>query len=172
MTKKRYIQISAFCLVLISILSMARPAQGAQDDDKNAPGTLIKSARFLEVKPFDKEAKKVRSWAVNWVIATDKVTVTICTALLTGIDDKYKYSSEILAQYTIGMAAFKLANPDQAADEDAAQQAGVDSALTSYEAMVQQQPKAKNAFMDMLIAKRADGSLAKWVLDNNCKEKK
>lgn len=171
MTEKLYIQIFGVCLVLMSILSMAGLARGIQDD-KNDPETLIKSARFLEEKPLDKEAKKVRSWALTWVIATDKVSVVICPLFVSGIDKKYKYSSEILAHYTIGMAAFKLANPEKAQDENAAQHAGVESALTSYEAMVKEQPKSRNAFMDMLVAKRADGSLAKYVLENNCKEKK
>lgn len=71
---------------------------------------------------------------------------------------------------TIGMAAFKLANPDRVKDEDAAQLAGVESSMSSYEAMVKEQPKVRNAFMDDLLAKRVDGSLAKYVAENNCKK--
>jgi hypothetical protein len=106
------------------------------------------------------------------VIATDKVSVTVCSLLISGIDKKYKYSGEVFGQYTIGMAAFKLANPDKAKDEEAAQLAGIDSTLTSYESMVKEQPKARNAFLDDLLAKRAAGSLAKYVAENNCKDKK
>ncbi len=57
-------------------------------------------------------------------------------------------------------------------DEDAAQLAGIGSALTSYESMVRDQQKAKNAFMDDLLVKRNDGSLSKYVAENNCKDKK
>jgi hypothetical protein len=53
-----------------------------------------------------------------------------------------------------------------------AQQAGIESALTSYEAMVAEQPKAKNAFMDDLLAKRGQGALAAYVKENNCKVQK
>ncbi len=161
-----------FCLALMLILGAVGLGRSSQDDEKNAPETLIKTTRFLEQKPFDKEAKNARSWALKWVIATDKVGVTVCSLLLSGIDKNYKHSGEVFGQYTIGMAAFKLANPDKAKDEDAAQQAGIESALTSYEAMVKEQPKAKNAFMEQLLVKRADGSLAKYVLENNCKDKK
>jgi hypothetical protein len=38
--------------------------------------------------------------------------------------------------------------------------------------MLKAQPKAQNAFMDDLVAKRANGTLAEYVLANNCKEKK
>ena len=156
-------------LIVLVLFSSANAS--AQIDEKDAPATLIKATKFLEEKPLDKEAKNIRSWALTWVIKTDKVSVTVCSLLVSGIDKKYKYSGEIFGQYTLGMAAFKLANPEKAKDEDAAQMAGIESALTSYEAMVKEQPKAKNTFLDDLVAKRGDGSLPKHVADNNCKSK-
>lgn len=164
--RKLFTLFSLIVLVLFSSVNAS-----AQIDEKDAPATLIKATKFLEEKPLDKEAKKIRSWAIMWVIQTDKVSVTACSLLVSGVEKKYKYSGEIFGQYTIGMAAFKLANPEKAKDEDAAQMAGIESALTSYEAMVKEQPKAKNAFLDDLVAKRGDGSLTKHVADNNCKSK-
>ena len=158
-----------FSLIVLVLFSAGNAS--AQVDEKDAPATLIKATKFLEEKPLDKEAKNIRSWAMMWVIQTDKVSVTVCSLLVSGIDKKYKYSGEIFGQYTLGMAAFKLANPEKAKDEDAAQMAGIESALTSYEAMVKEQPKAKNTFLDDLVAKRGDGSLPKHVADNNCKSK-
>lgn len=159
-------------VLLLAVLATAVTGRSMPQDEKNTPEALIKAARFLEEKPFDKDAKKVRSWAITWVIETDKVSVKVCSLLISGIDKKYKYSGEVFGQYTIGMAAFKLANPSKAADEDAAQQSGIESALTSYEAMVKEQPKARNAFMDDLVAKRGDGSLAAFVTGNNCRDNK
>ena len=164
--RKLFTLFSLIVLVLFS--SVIASAQIAEKDE---PATLIKATKFLEEKPLDKEAKNIRSWALTWVIKTDKVSVTVCSMLVSGIDKKYKYSGEIFGQYTIGMAAFKRVNPEKAKDEDAAQMAGIESALTSYEAMVKEQPKARNAFLDDLVAKRGDGSLAKHVADNNCKAK-
>ena len=89
-----------------------------------------------------------------------------------GVEKKYKYNSELFTQYTIGMAAYKLSNPDKVQDEYAVQLAGVGSAVTSYEAIVAGQPKAKNAFMDDLLTKRDQGALAAYVKENNCKDKK
>lgn len=160
------------CVILLFLLTPLGFGSIGQTDEKNAPETLIKAARFLEQKPLDKDAKKIRGWAMQWLIVTDKVSVKVCSLLLSGTDKNYKYSSELFGQYTIGMAAYKLANPDKAQDEDAAQQAGIESALTSYGAMVTEQPKAKNAFMDDLLAKRSQGALAVFVKENNCKDKK
>jgi len=155
---------------LLALVIMASPA-AAQKDEKQEIDLLIKSAKTLEEKPLDKKAKDVRSWAMKWIIATDKVSVTVCSLIISG-PEKYKYNSELLAQYTIGMAAFKLSNPENAKDEEGAQLAGVQSALTAYEAIVSQEPKAKVQFMDDLLSKRADGSLAQYTRENNCKSKK
>jgi hypothetical protein len=157
------------CLILLLLLAPVALGSTDQADEVNSPETFIKATRFLEQKPLDKNAKKLRSLAMGWLIVTDKVSVKACSLLLS-VDKKYKYSSELFGQYTFGMGAYKLANPDKAQDEDAAQQAGVESALTAYEAIVAEQPKAKNAFMDDLLAKRGDGSLAAYVKGNNCKE--
>ena len=158
------------CLILLLLLATVGFGS-IQADEVNSPETFIKATRFLEQKPLDKNAKKVRSMAMEWLIVTDKVSVKACSLLLS-VDKKYKYSSELFGQYTFGMGAYKLANPDKTQDEDAIQQAGVESAMTSYEAIVAEQPKAKNAFMDELLAKRSQGSLAAYVKENNCKESK
>ena len=161
---------SAITVCLILLLLLVTVGFGStQADEVNSPETFIKATRFLEQKPLDKNAKKVRSMAMEWLIVTDKVSVKACSLLLS-VDKKYKYSSELFGQYSFGMGAYKLANPDKAQDEDAVQQAGVESAMTAYEAIVAEQPKAKNAFMDDLLAKRGDGSLATYVKANNCKE--
>ncbi len=165
---RRAIATTIACLVLVGLLN-SNSIAGRQKEDPAQ--TLIKAAKFLEELPFDKDAKKIRSWAMVWVTETDKVSVTVCSLIL-GVDKKYKYTGEMIGQYTIGMAAFKLANPDKASNEDAAQLAGIESTIISYESMIKAEPKAKNAFMDQLVAKKADGSLPQFVLENNCKGKK
>jgi hypothetical protein len=162
---KHYFKASLFVL-LVALSSFVAAGQEQKPDEVTA---LISATRFLEQNPFDKKAKGIRRSAVEWVIATDKVSVQLCSNFLKNAGDKYKYSSELLGQYTIGMAAFKLANPGK--DEESAQLAGYESALVSYEAMTKQEPKAKNTGLDGLVAKRADGTLAQYVADNRCKEK-
>src|SRR5260370_15738702 len=166
MKNLRVIVSGSSLLVLVTALCAS-----GQKDEKNETEMLIKAAKFLEEKPFDKDAKNIRAWPINWVINTDKVNVKVCSLIVSGIDKKYKYSGEILGQYTIGMAAFKLADPENAKDENAAQLAGIESTLKSYEAMIKEQPKARNSFLDGLVARRTDGSLAKYAAEHTCKDK-
>ena len=156
---------------LLLVLVLASSALGfmGRESQNDEVSTLIASAKFLEENPLDKRAKDVRRKAVEWIIATDKVSVIICPGITRGLEEKYKYTSEVFGQYTIGMAAFKLANSGK--DENSAQVAGYQSALLSYEAILKQQPKAKHAYLDDLLVKRSDGTLAQFTADS-CKEKK
>jgi hypothetical protein len=163
MKKRIVLMILGLIIALLSI-SVASSAQNNEVD------TLVKAARFLEEKPLDKEAKKVRAWAMQWLIATDKVTVNLCSETLT-FDKNYKYGTELFGQYAIGMGAFKLNNADKASDDGAAQVAGVESALTAYQAILAQQPKATNPLMNDLLTKRSDGTLATYVKEHSCQKK-
>lgn len=158
-------------LFLILLLVSSAFASVSQEP-KNDVERLIFATRFLEQTPLDKRGKDVRTWATEWLIATDKVTVSLCGHLTMKVNKPkdYKYSIEIFGQYMMGMGAFKLANPGK--DEPSAQQAGYESALLSYEAILKEQPKAQNIFLDEMLAKRADGTLAQYIAENNCKEKK
>jgi len=156
------------CTLLILLLASLTSAHNVFQGDPEVE-TLIKSVKHLEEHPLDKDAKEMRRKALTWVIQTDKVSVTVCSLLLSGVDKKYKYG-DLFGQYTLAMAAFKLTNPEKANDDSAAQHAGIESALISYESMVKQEPKARNAFLDALIARRVDGSLAQFVVENNCRK--
>ena len=160
---------AAIAAMLLLLVTSASFSGTTQKDKKNEPEMLIKAARVLEEKPLAKDAKDIRRWALEWIIATDKVSVTACSLLISGIDKKYKYEADIFGQYTIGMAAFKLANPGKGGDEDAVQMAGIESALISYEAIIKEQPKATNSFLDELVTKRNHGELAAFAKQNNCK---
>lgn len=161
-------------LVLLSILLSISPVLGSagQPGVQDESQMLIKTVSLLKEKPFDKEGDKMRQRALKWLIETDKVSVTVCSLMISQIEAKYKYKSDVFTQYTLGMAAFKLSNPDKAQDEAAAQLGGIESALRFYEAIVKEKPKTKSPFMDELLAKRAAGLLSAYVAANNCKEKK
>ena len=134
--------------------------------------TLIKTVRALEEKPFDKETKKMREQSLRWVIETDQVSVTACGGVMSPfLEKKNKFGSDLMVAYTLGMAAFKLENPDKKGDENAAQLAGLESALKSYEAILKENPKGKFDAVDVLLTKRTDGTLPKYVADADCGKK-
>lgn len=141
---------------------MSQSAFGQSDKER-----LIQAARFLEEKPLDKEAKNIRNWAFVYAAETDDVTVVICGAGGPFLDKKAKYGSEMMIQYTIAMAAFKLQNPANT-DENAAQLAGVESALRTYQNILKEKPKATTKTIDELVTKQNNGELAKYVADADC----
>lgn len=160
-------KILAICLIIFALgsASMAVPGQQTSDREK-----LIKASRLLEQKPLDKSAKKLRSWAITYLATTKDVRFVICSGDLTKLllDKSSKYGAEIFAQYTIGMAAFKLSNPEKKDDEDAAQLGGFYSALKSYKALVRFDAKAKTPGMDDLIMKRDKKQLPSLVAEVGC----
>jgi hypothetical protein len=162
-----------FTLLLIALtaqLSFGQADLAVQTSDRE---TLIKAAKLLEAQPFIDKAKDFRGWAMRYIIETDDVSILVCTNLLTSVmDKKNKYADELLAQYSMGMAAFKLLNPDKLKDDNAAQLAGMESMLKAYENMVKEKPKAKFQPIDDLIAKRDKGELKKLVEDAKCGEGK
>jgi carboxypeptidase Q len=154
-----------FTILLIGLTAQANYAQ----HETSAHQRLINAARFLEEKPFDKEAKSVRSWAVMWSAATKDVTVVLCGGTASPLlDKKAKFGSELVGQYLVSMTAFKLENPDKADNENAAQLAGLNSVIKTYENMLKKNPKAKFEAVDTLLAKRNNGELEKYVADANC----
>jgi hypothetical protein len=161
-------------LVLLLTLLLISPVLGSSKQPRvqNEPEMLIKTVSLLEQKPLDKEVGKMREWALKWVIETDKVSVSVCSAMIAGLEEKYKYKSDVFMQYTLAIAAFKLANPDKANNEAATQLAGVESAIKFYDAILKEKPKAKSPFMDDLVTRRAAGSLNEYVATNSCPEKK
>ncbi len=113
----------------------------------------------------------MREQSLRWVIETDQVHLIACSDVRSPfLDKKNKFGSEMTVAYTIGMAAFKLQNPDKASDENAAQLAGLESALKSYETIVKEKPKGKFDAVENLLTKRNDGTLVKYVADSNCKK--
>ena len=134
------------------------------------PTQLVQAAKLLEAQPFDKNAAAVRAVALRYVIETDDVSILICGGDITKpfLDKKNKNSSELIGQYTIAMAAFKLQNPSQKDNENAAQLAALESVLRTYETMVREKPKGKHAIMDEYIQKRDKGELKAVVEAANC----
>ena len=156
-------------LPLIFLLVFLVQSSLAQNSDKD---TLIKAAQVLEADPFNSKADDFRKWAMTYIIKTDDVSILVCTSAITPlIEKKYKYANEMLAQYSIGMAAFKLTNPGNK-DDSSAQVAGIESAIKAYQSMVKAKPKAQYPAIDDLIAKRDKGELRTFVEGAKCGEGK
>lgn len=154
------------------IIGLAAQIASAQTDKEKNTALLVRITKFLEEKPFDDKAKEYRENAFKYLIETKDVSVVLCSdTTKEALKKKNKFSGELLIQQSLGMAVFKLTNPDQANDENAAQLAGIESMLRAYESMVRENPKAKFAGMDDLIAKRDKGELKAMVDAADCGKK-
>jgi hypothetical protein len=151
-------QLSITLLVLIvGSAALAANAQSLIEKDRLA---FISNTKLLEKKPFDPNAPAARTWGFKWLADTDDVSVGICGGTMKLIPEKKnKFKAELLMQQAFGMGVFKLENPDKKDDEKAAQLAGFESMLRSYEVMLQENPKARNDELDALLAKQKNGDL-------------
>lgn len=137
--------------------------QSADAQSKAAQDFLV-NAKLLEKRPFDPNAKAVREGGFLWLVETKDVSVSLCSGTMKLIPDKKnKFKSELTMQLTFGMAVFKLENPAMKSDEKAAQLAGIESMLRTYEVMLKENEKARNADLDLLLTKQENGELKATV---------
>jgi hypothetical protein len=159
-----------FALLIVAVSVQFSLAQSKKEKDRNA---FINNTKLLEKKPFDPNAEVARKWGFKWVADTDEVSVGLCSDTMKLIPEKKnKFKAELLMQFTFGMAVFKLQNPDQKDDETAAQVAGLESVLRTYEKMLTENEKAKSPGLDELIAKRDNNELKTLVASGDCGSKK
>lgn len=160
-----FFRVAACVAVVVFVCAVSSYGQFGRSE-------LIKAAQFLEENPFSKDAKGIRAFAVKYVIETDEVSVVLCGGDLTGpiLDKKNKNSTELIGQYTVAMAAFKLQNPANKNENDA-QLAGLESSLKAYEKMIAEKPKTKHDGMDGLVSKRNAGELKGLVEQADCGKK-
>lgn len=157
-----------FAILFVAVTAQITLAQSQKEKDRAA---FIRNAKLLEKKPFDPNAPAVRSWGFKWIADTDQVSVVICSDSMKLIPEKKnKFKAELLMQYTFGMAVFKLENPDKKNDEKAAQLAGIESMVRTYETMIAEDEKAKNAELDALVAKSKNNELKTLVDAASCKK--
>lgn len=158
-----------FALLIIGLSAQITFAQSQKDKDRAA---FIGNTKLLEKKPFDPNAPAARNWNFKYIADTDEVSVVVCGGALKLIPEKKnKFKGELLMQYTFGMAVFKFENPDKKNDENAAQLAGLESMLRTYEVMIAENEKAKNAELDALIVKRDNGELKSIIEAADCGKK-
>ncbi|MGB7200971.1 MAG: hypothetical protein WBD16_01750 [Pyrinomonadaceae bacterium] len=148
-------------LFIIGLTAQFSIAQSQKEKDRSS---FMSNSKLLEKKPFEPNARAAREWGFRWLVETDDVTVELCSDTMKLIPEKKnKFKAELLMQFSFGMAVFKLENPAKKNDENAANLAGLESVLRTYEAMVAENEKAKNAELDALLQKRGNGELKALV---------
>lgn len=158
-----------FAFLVLIVTAQFGTAQSQQQKDRDS---FLNNARLLEQQPFNKNARDAREWGFKWLIDTDQVSVVLCSETMSLIPEKKnKFKSELTMQFTFGQAVFKLENADKKDDEAAAQLAGIESMLRTYEKIVIENDKARNTELDGLVAKQKSGELKAIVDSKKCDSK-
>jgi hypothetical protein len=114
----------------------------------------------LESAPLDESVNRQGESALKQVSDAHDIHVPPCPTVLSEFNGmKYTYSHTITRQYMLASAAFLIENPDKAADTKAINLAAVESALKTYQAILQQKPDAKAQQLDDLLKKQSQGKL-------------
>lgn len=159
-------RIAALPAVLLALLIYAAPAL-AQTNAHSSPEDqrrFVSIVQSLERAPLNPDLQDDRQWAIRWLTETPDVSVTACLASLGGMSRKdYARAPEIVAQYTLAMAAFILGNPAKSNDPDAQQLAGVEGALNAYRSIRAAQPQEKSPALEKLLELQSRGELPAFV---------
>lgn len=130
------------------------------------PGRLALLAETivrLEAHPAAEGADRARQQLFRWLAASPDVTVTLCQDIsqpfLEGDDTVARRMAFV--QYLLSTAAHKIQNP--AAGAQAANQAGLDGALTTYAAL--RDAAGASAPLEDLLEHRQAGTLGAYIED-------
>ena len=152
-----------FALLTIGLVVQLGFAQDKKTSTPEEKATFVKGTRLLEQDPFNKKAKDINKGLLFWLIEAPDVSVSLCSDFLDPVGEKYKYLPELTAQYTFGMGAFIIENPDKAKDEKVVFAGGLESVSRRYESMIKVKPETKNNYLDSLVEKRNKGEISQLV---------
>jgi hypothetical protein len=168
--KKLTVLATLFFIALFAQSSIGQEKKVSTPEEK---ATFVKGTRLLEQQPFRKDAKELNQALLFWLVQAPDVSVTLCSDFIN--TKKYKYSPEVTTQFTYGMGAFIIENPEKAKDEKAVYKAGIESVTRMYEAILVEKPKAVNDLLDKLLEKRKKDELGQYVEEilknGGCKSK-
>jgi hypothetical protein len=118
-----------------------------------------------QANPLGPQAKDQFGWVLKWFAVVPDQTVHVCMILDKLPKGDKKGGPTIFGGAFMAQAAFVLENPDKKQDIQAEYQAGVEGALKIYEALLKDNPKDRQPYLDDLIQRRESGTLSQFVKD-------
>jgi hypothetical protein len=124
----------------------------------------VEIATLLDNDPFHKDAKKLSSELLFFLVQAPDIHVHICTDVV-GDYKKIKgdYSPIITSALTFSQARFVIEHPDQADDRYQEYLAGVEGVLRTYEKIKLAKPKVRIEPLEDLLVKQQAGQLGEFV---------
>ena len=162
-----------FLMSLLVICSLVGTVTASDSSPLMDNAKVVPLTRFLEDQPLNESAPMVRSALLQWEDKSKDVVDVVCPGVFSPLPDKsIKYSSELLAQFIFGSAAYQIANPPEKGKLMPAQLAGMQSMLKAYRSILAQDPSTRVPRLDELSKDEEQGKLLqvlKPLVDANCK---
>lgn len=141
------------------------------DTIRSAPGDTqqragaLQRVRRLEHAPLDERANKDREWLMAWLLdAPELDRARYCIDTL-GPEWKldYRHAAEIETQLLFASTTPWLEAPDTGKNDIAAYRAGVLSMLNTYQAILREDPEARQPALDSLLEKQRQDALDEYL---------
>ena len=153
--------IAALGLTLVS--SFAVTGQTTEPQKQS----WVAASHQLEKMPLDDAAVKSGETALHEVMDAKDFHVVLCQKFFNDFrQSNYKYRQAILRQYLLGSATEQVEHPDNAVSAQSV--SGVESAVSAYQSILAQDPKAHDKMLNDLANKQKDGKLENYVRES-CK---
>ncbi len=121
---------------------------------------LVDTVAKLEAAPLDPSLVPARDKAFRWLLETKDVTVGLCEDVFKGYEGENKKEVAGLKMlHTLAMGRFIILHPDQADDQIATNEAGIDTVLNAYRAILQKHPQDHVKQFDQWLKLQKEGKL-------------
>jgi hypothetical protein len=151
------------CALLLAPLAATAADRGPSTPEERKQ--VLDSIHSWQADPLGPNAKDQFASVLKWFADVPDQTVHVCLVLEKLPTGDKKHGSTIFGGEFMGQAAFVLENPDKKNDRVAEFQAGVESALKTYELVLKANPKDRHPYLDDLIQRREAGTLSQFVKD-------
>jgi len=144
--------------------------------DRRGPSTAEERQQALEyihswqADPLGPQAKDQFAWVLKWFVDVPDLTVHVCTVLDKLPKGEKKDSGTIFGGQFMAQAAFVIENAGKRDDRIAEFQAGVEGALHVYEVLLKANSKDRQPYLDDLIERSDQGTLAQFVKERAAAE--
>lgn len=142
-------------------LNIQQPPSGSLSEEQlNSIGADI---RQLETHPLAAGAKEGGRNLFMWIQGSPDVSVSLCGGVIGPLlDSDSRYQSELLTQFILSSAAYKIENPD--AGDVAVNVGGLKGTIATYRVLMGQMgSRARDAFMESIADRSEADSLEDYV---------
>jgi hypothetical protein len=146
------------------------PFAGAADRGPSTPEERKQAIEYIhawQADPLGSQAKDQFAWVLKFFADVPDLTVHVCTILDRLPKGEKKDANTIFGGEFMAQSAFVIENLDRKADLLAEYQAGTEGALRVYELLLKANPKDREPYLDELLQRRENGTLADFVKERS-----